>query len=98
VTDANGTPQNGVNIEMSWRGAEPDTQFPVTNTGKDPYKPAGYYEFVHIRGLFRLKVVQGDWPSDVADDLNTATVPAARESPSLMRWISGFSPLAARHR
>jgi hypothetical protein len=37
---------------------------------------------VHTPGLFRLQVVQGDWPSDVADNLDTATVPG-REGQSI---------------
>jgi protocatechuate 3,4-dioxygenase beta subunit len=75
VTDADGRPLNGIRIQMAWAKADPSTTFPTTVTGKDPYRPAGLYEFVHTQGVFRLQVMQGDWPSDVADDLDTKTVP-----------------------
>ncbi len=75
VTDASGAPLNGVKLRMAWSGAAPGTDFPTTTTGRDPYKPAGSYEFVHSPGTFNLQVVQGDWPSDLAADLETAKVP-----------------------
>jgi protocatechuate 3,4-dioxygenase beta subunit len=75
VSDQAGNPVNGIQVEMSWHNSEPGTEFPVRPTGHDPYKPAGSYDFVHTPGLFRLQVVQGDWPSDVADSLDTANVP-----------------------
>jgi hypothetical protein len=75
VSDQNGHPVNGIKIEMSWHNPDPGADFPVRATGHDPYRPAGTYEFVHTPGLFRLQVVQGDWPSDVADNLETARVP-----------------------
>jgi hypothetical protein len=78
VFDAAGAPLNGVPVEMSWVGAPPDTEFPTTLTGRDQGKPAGYYEFVHTPGLFCLRVSQGDWPSESAENLDTATV-AGRE-------------------
>ena len=75
VSDANGAPLNGISLQMSWRGAAPGTAFPVMTTGRDPYKPAGRYEFVNSPGMFQLQVVQGDWPSEAAGDLDTANVP-----------------------
>jgi hypothetical protein len=75
VTDADGTPLKGIKIEMAWQGAEAGTQFPTTTTGRDPSKPVGCYEFLHSPGNFVLRVTQGDWPSDTAADLDTATVP-----------------------
>ncbi len=75
VTDASGAPLNGVKLRMAWSGAAPGTDFPTTTTGRDPFKPAGSYEFVHSPGTFNLHVVQGDWPSDLAADLETARVP-----------------------
>ncbi len=60
---------------MSWAGAAPSTDFPVKVTGSDPFKPAGYFEFLHTPGTFTLKVIQGDWPSDAADGLETANIP-----------------------
>jgi hypothetical protein len=75
VSDQAGNPANGIQIEMSWHNADPGTEFPIRASGHDPYRPIGTYEFVHTPGLFRLQVVQGDWPSDVADNLDTASVP-----------------------
>jgi hypothetical protein len=75
VVDALGKPLNGIKVRMSWTGAAPETNFPVKVTGHDPYKPVGYYEFLHTPGIFTLQVVQGDWPSDPADTLETANVP-----------------------
>ena len=74
VSDANGTPLNGIKMRMAWSGAEPDTEFPETITGRDPFKPAGSYEFAHTEGRFNLQVIQGDWPGDVAENLETAHV------------------------
>jgi hypothetical protein len=81
VRDANRTPLNGVQVMMTWRGAEAGTDFPVTVTGRDPSKPAGSYEFLHTTGTFALQVAQGDWPSDVADDLDTAQAPGREGQP-----------------
>ena len=81
VTDAAGVPMNGIRLRMSWQGARPGTQFPTTTTGRDPFKPVGYYEFVHTPGVFSIEVVQGDWPSDVADGLDTANVPGRAGQP-----------------
>jgi len=81
VTDATGEPLNGIELQMSWTGAEPGTEFPKTTTGKDPYKPAGYYEFFHTAGEFQLQVTQGDWESEVADGLLTVGVPGREGEP-----------------
>jgi len=81
VTDAGGTGMNGIRIEMGWQGAAPGTVFPTKDSGHDPYKPAGSFEFSHTPGLFRLQVVQGDWPSNVADNLETARVPGREGQP-----------------
>lgn len=74
VTDALGAPLNGIKVQMTWDAAA-GTTFPIKVTGSDPYKPAGYYEFLHTPGTFALAVVQGDWPSDRAEGLETAHVP-----------------------
>jgi hypothetical protein len=81
VSDANGAPLNGISVQMAWYGADPNIKFPVTATGRDPSKPAGSYEFLHSKGLFTLQVAQGDWPSDVADNLDTARVPGREGQP-----------------
>lgn len=81
VTDATGAPLNGISVQMAWQGAAPGTTFPVTVTGRDPLKPAGFYEHVHTPGLYSLQVTQGDWPSDSADGLDTATVPGRAGQP-----------------
>jgi hypothetical protein len=81
VSDQAGNPVNGVRVEMSWLNPEPGAEFPVRPTGHDPYRPDGRYEFVHTPGVFRLQVVQGDWPSDIADNLDTATVPGREGQP-----------------
>jgi len=71
VIDAAGEPLNGIELQMSWTDAEPGTEFPKTTTGKDPFKPDGYYEFFHTAGEFQIRVTQGDWESEVADGLRT---------------------------
>ena len=81
VTDASGAPLNGIKVQMSWEGASGGTQFPVKVTGSDAYKPAGYYEFLHTSGTFTLQVIQGDWPADKADGLDTAKVPGREGQP-----------------
>jgi hypothetical protein len=81
VNDASGAPLNGIKVQMAWHGAGPDTEFPVTVTGSNPFRPAGSYEFFHTQGLFKLQVLAGDWPSDVADNLETARVPGREGQP-----------------
>jgi len=91
--DGTGEPLNGVEIQMSWVKAHPGTRFPRTQTGKDPYKPAGYYEFTHTAGEFQLQVTGGDWESDVAAGLLTAHVPG-RERDSISYEVDfRLSPL-----
>ncbi len=75
VMDQEGRGMNGIELEMRWENAEPGIQFPRTLTGSDPFKPDGYYEFVHTKGTFMIQVVQGDYESEVADGLETAHVP-----------------------
>ena len=81
VSDASGAPLKGIKVQMGWHGAEPGTDFPVVMTGNDPYRPAGSYEFLHTQGLFTLQVAQGDWPGDMADNLETAHVPGRDGQP-----------------
>lgn len=81
VSDATGAPLNGIAVQMAWRNAAPGTTFPITVTGRDPFKPAGLYEHMHSPGIFSLQVAQGDWPSDVADGLDTASVPGREGEP-----------------
>ncbi len=81
VSDASGTPLKGIKVQMRWHGAASGTVFPVAMTGNDPYRPAGSYEFLHTPGLFMLQVAQGDWASDVADNLETAHVPGRDGQP-----------------
>ena len=81
VTNPAGQGMNGVELEMRWENAEPGTHFPRTQTGRDPFKPDGYYEFIHTKGTFMIQVVQGDYESDVADGLETAHVPGREGEP-----------------
>ena len=83
VTDANGAGIDGVELEMRWTHAEPDTAFPRTRTGQDRYRPDpdGYYEFLHSPGEFMIEVVQGNHASDVADKLFTANIPGREGEP-----------------
>jgi hypothetical protein len=72
---------NQIELEMRWANADPGTQFPRTLTGHDPFKPDGYYEFLHSKGDFMLQVVQGDYESDIVDGLDTANVPGREGDP-----------------
>ncbi len=81
VSDASGAPVNGVKVRMSWEGAAAAANFPTAVTGSDPFKPKGYFEFLHTPGKFALAVVQGDWPSDAATGLDTANVPGREGQP-----------------
>jgi hypothetical protein len=74
VSDASGAGINGTKMRMSWADADPGTDFPMEVTGQKADKPAGFYEFVTTPGVFSLTVVQGDWPSDAAEALNTVHV------------------------
>ena len=75
VLDVSGNGLNGIRLRMTWTNAAPGTRFPETTSGQDPYKPPGNYEFVHTAGEFQIQVVQGDWPSDIADGLVTVGIP-----------------------
>lgn len=88
VLGPDGTGINGIALEMRWVGAEPGTQFPRTRTGADPFKPQGYYEFLHTPGEFQIEVVEGDWPSEVAEGLKTVDIPG-REG-QLITWEVSF--------
>lgn len=81
VLDQAGNGLNGVQVEMAWANAAPGTQFPRQTTPRDPFKPAGNFEFLHSPGEFLLRVVQGDWPSDEADGLKTVNVPGREGDP-----------------
>ncbi len=73
VDEANRGLKN-IEMEMRWVNAAPGTSFPRTRTGQNPFKPDpdGYYEFLHSQGEFLVQVVQGDFPSEVADGLTTS--------------------------
>ena len=81
VVNAGGEPLDGIEIAMSWLDAESGTEFPRTTTGKDPFQPDGYYEFLHTAGEFQLRVTEGDWESEVADGLLTVNVPGREGDP-----------------
>jgi len=74
VRDVYGRGINGIELEMRWVGADPGTHFPRTKTGPGVAKWDGYYEFLHSRGTFLIEVVQGDYPSEIAE-IDTANVP-----------------------
>jgi len=93
VTTAAGQPLNGIAVQMSWSNAEPGTSFPRTTTGKDPFKPAGYYEFLHTAGEFQLQVAQGDWESEVAAGLLTVNVPGRQGDPITYEVSFRLQPL-----
>ena len=78
VLDADGKPLDDVTVRMSWTGAAPDMQFPTVQSGQSPFKPRGYFEFVHTSGVFRVEVVDADHESEVADNLITADMPQRR--------------------
>jgi len=104
VTDAAGKPLNGITIRMSWELTGPEPEFPILVTGSDPHKPAGTYEFVNTAGVFSLKVLAGDWPSDAAEKLDMTAAsgrsgqPAAYEvnfqlrPPQLLGKLDGSVP------
>ncbi len=75
VFDTQGNGLNGIKVQMSWPNPEPDTQFPETLTGRDPFKPQGFYEFLASAGQFQVKIIQGDWESDASAALSTVAVP-----------------------
>ncbi len=75
VLDTDGSPLDGVVVRMRWTGAAPDTRFPTVRSGQDPFKPRGYFEFIHTPGVFLLDVVDEEYESEVAEDLVTANMP-----------------------
>lgn len=75
VLDENGAPLDGVLVRMRWTGAAPDTQFPTVRSGQNPFKPRGYFEFIHTPGVFMLDIVDEEYESQVAEDLVTANMP-----------------------
>ncbi|MER2598848.1 MAG: carboxypeptidase-like regulatory domain-containing protein [Caldilineales bacterium] len=81
VLDEHGNGLNGITLEMRWQGAAAGTQFPRVTTPRDPFKDTGNFEFSHTPGLFNVQVVQGDYPSDLADELDTAQVPGREGQP-----------------
>ncbi len=81
VLDQDGRPLNDIKLEMRWEGAAPGTRFPVVESGHFVSKPPGYYEFLHTAGVFSVRVVQGDWESEVADHLDTVNAPGQEHRP-----------------
>jgi len=81
VVDENDEGINGLTMRMTWTGADPGAQFPTTQTGRDPSKPDGYYEFIHTPGEFQIQVVDEEWESDVADGLVTFGIPGREGQP-----------------
>lgn len=81
VLDQAGLGMNGIMVEMAWDNAAPGAEFPRQKTPRDPFKPAGNFEFLHSPGEFLLRVVQGDWPSDEATGLKTSNVPGREGDP-----------------
>jgi protocatechuate 3,4-dioxygenase beta subunit len=88
VLDPSGNGINGILLEMRWVGAAPGTQFPRVRTGHNPFRPVGSYEFVHTPGEFMIQVVQGDWPSEIADGLKTTGIPGREGQP--ITWEVNF--------
>lgn len=81
VTDVNGAGLSGVKVQMRWTDPAPGTQFPVEIAGSRPDKPSGYFELVTTPGVYALSIVDADWPSDVAEDLNTHAIPGREGQP-----------------
>ena len=75
VLDADGTPIDGKIVRMRWTGAAPDMNFPTVKSGQSPFKPRGYFEFIHTPGVFSVEVVDPEHEGDVADNLVTANMP-----------------------
>ncbi|MBE2232679.1 MAG: carboxypeptidase regulatory-like domain-containing protein, partial [Anaerolinea sp.] len=101
VLDETGAGLNGVTVEMAWTGAAPDTQFPRVVTPRDPFKPAGNFEFLHSPGAFILRVVEAAWPSDETAPLPTANLPGREGEPisyevNFQRRSSGAAAGAGR--
>jgi len=75
VLDTEGKPLDGKTVRMRWTGANPDTNFPTVTSGQSPFKPRGYFEFIHTPGVFMLDVLDPEHESEVADNLITADMP-----------------------
>ena len=75
VLDSDGNPLDGKTVRMRWTGAAPGTNFPTVKSGQSPFKPRGYFEFIHTPGVFLVDVVDPEHESAVADDLVTANLP-----------------------
>lgn len=93
VLDKAGNPLDGATVRMRWTGAAPDTNFPTVKSGQDPFKPRGYFEFIHTAGVFSLDVVDGEIPSAVAQNLVTADMPA-RQRPISYEVVFRQTPTA----
>ncbi|RLT37622.1 MAG: carboxypeptidase regulatory-like domain-containing protein, partial [Chloroflexi bacterium] len=75
VLDTDGTPIDGKTVRMRWTGAAADTEFPTVKSGQSPFKPRGYFEFLHTPGVFMVDVIDPEHESAVADNLVTADMP-----------------------
>ncbi len=75
IIDAGGTPLDGITVRLRWTGAAADTHFPTVKSGQSPFKPRGYFEFIHTPGVFAVDVIDPEHASNVADDLITANMP-----------------------
>jgi len=95
VFGPDGSPQNGVALEMSWKAQNPADPCPRVLSGADPFRPAGYFEFLHTPGEFQLRVVDGEWESEVADGLVTDSVPGREGMPVSYRVDFRLVPLDA---
>jgi len=75
VLDTDGNPLDGKIVRMRWTGAAPETNFPTVKSGQNPFKPRGYFEFIHTPGVFLVDLLDPEHESDVADNLVTADMP-----------------------
>jgi hypothetical protein len=73
--DENGDAVDGVTVRMRWTGAAPDTNFPTVKSGQNPFKPRGYFEFIHTPGVFMIDILDPEIESALADGLVTADMP-----------------------
>lgn len=99
VLDTDGKPMDDVTVRMSWTGAAPDMRFPTVQSGQSPFKPRGYFEFVHTPGVFSVEVEDTEHESDVADNLITADMPQRRRPISYevtFQLTTAARPVAAR--
>lgn len=75
VLGADSVPLDGKIVRLRWTGASPDTNFPTVTSGQSPFKPRGYFEFIHTPGVFLVDVIDAEHESEVADNLVTADMP-----------------------